>query len=99
LCTMGGDWAKHHLTWSPTQSIWFERFAQGCIRRMGQDIWQDWAIPLGAMHGLMAILEEEFAHVGNARHSNFLASLGAYALIAFCGSSRAQNPFWLTCMD
>jgi hypothetical protein len=68
LRTVGGDRAKHHLTFSPTQSVWFERFAQGCIRRMGQDVRQDWAIPLAAMHGLMAILEEEFLQVEHVRH-------------------------------
>jgi hypothetical protein len=61
LRTVGGDRAKHHLTYSPTQSKWFERFGQGCIRRMGQDVRQDWAVPLPAMHGLMQLLEDEWA--------------------------------------
>ena len=58
LQTVGGDRAKHHLTHSPTQSLWFERFAQGCVRRMGQDVQQDWAIPLSAMLGLFQILRK-----------------------------------------
>jgi hypothetical protein len=60
LRTVGGDRAKHHLTYSPTQSSWFKRFTQGCIRRMGQELRQDWAIPLSAMLGLQQILEDEW---------------------------------------
>jgi len=59
LCSVGGDQPKYYLTSSSTQSLWFERFAQGCLRRMGQDVHQDWAIPLPVMYALMQILEEE----------------------------------------
>jgi hypothetical protein len=34
LRTVGGDHAKHTLTDSPTQSLWFDRFSQGCLSRM-----------------------------------------------------------------
>jgi hypothetical protein len=46
---------------SPTQSVWFERFALGCLRRMGQDVHQDWAISLPAMQALMQLFEEEWS--------------------------------------
>lgn len=95
LRTVGGDRAKHHLTHSPTQSLWFERFAQGCIRRMGQDVRQDWAIPLSAMLGLFQVLEEEWADTSEADLGTLerLASIGAYSIIAFCGSFRGSEVF------
>ncbi len=93
LCTVGGERAKHHLTQSPTQSKWFEHFSQGCIRQMGQDVRQDWAIPLPAMHCLISYLEDEWKSPIDARHQSLVASVAAYALIAFCGSFRGPEVF------
>jgi hypothetical protein len=78
---------------SPTQSLWFERFAQGCVRRMGQEVRQDWAIPLAAMHGLMQILEGEWAEAADDSVQEQIASLGAFSVIAFCGSFRGPEVF------
>ncbi len=66
LRTVGGDKVKHHLTYSSTQSKWFEIFSLGCVRRMGQDVRQDWAIPLPAMYGLINILEKEWSQTEKA---------------------------------
>lgn len=91
--TVGGDRVKHHLTQSPTQFLWFERFAQGCVRRMGQDVRQDWAIPLAAMHGLMRFLEEEWSEAAEDMVQEQVATLGAFSVIAFCGSFRGSEVF------
>jgi hypothetical protein len=93
LRTVGGDKAKHHLTHSPTQSKWFEMFSQGCVRRMGQDVCQDWAIPLPAMHALLNILEREWVQADGATACERIASLGAFAVIGFCGSFRGSEIF------
>jgi len=95
LCTVGGDRAKHQLTQSPTQSLLFEQFAQGCIQHMGQDVCQVWAIPLGAMLGLFQVLEEEWSDSQEAelQAQAQLASIGAYSVIAFCGSFRGLEVF------
>jgi len=95
LRTVGGDRVKHHLTHSPTQSLWFERFAQGCIHRMGQDVRQDWAFPLGAMLGLFQVLEEEWTETEerDLAVQSRVASIGAYSIIAFCGSFRGAEVF------
>jgi hypothetical protein len=66
LRTVGGDKVKHHLTYSSTQSKWFEIFSLGCVRHMGQDVRQDWAIPLPAMYGLINILEKEWSQTEKA---------------------------------
>mmetsp|Transcript_9798 Transcript_9798/g.14169 ORF Transcript_9798/g.14169 Transcript_9798/m.14169 type:complete len:206 (-) Transcript_9798:1096-1713(-) len=56
---VGRDTTKLFLTESPTQSIFFERFATGCKRRMGQEVRQDLAISLEVMHALMQELEKD----------------------------------------
>jgi hypothetical protein len=93
--TVGGDKVKHHLMLSHTQSLWFERFSQGCIRRMGQDVRQDWAIPLPTMHGLMNRLEEEWRGTmeGEVIQRELIASIAAYSVVAFCGSFRGPEVF------
>jgi hypothetical protein len=93
LRTVGGDKVKHHLTHSPTQSKWFEMFSQGCVRRMGQDVRQDWAIPLPAMHGLINLLENEWNLASIDAAKERIASLGAFALIGFCWSFRGSEVF------
>ena len=70
LRTVGGDRAKHQLNYSPTQSQWFERFL-----RMGQEVRQDWAIPLPALHGLMELLEDEWSQAADFKAQEYAASL------------------------
>lgn len=93
LRTFGGERVKHYLTTSPTQSLWFERFSQGCVKRMGQEVRQDWAIPLPAMHALLEMLETEWSAATCLVQKSLLASIGAYATIAFCGSFRGPEVF------
>lgn len=92
LRSVGRDTSKLFLTNSPTQSLWFERFATGCLRRMGQEVRQDLAISLPVMHAMMDILDREW-HVSSNRERSFLASIGAFVLIAFCGSFRGHEVF------
>jgi hypothetical protein len=93
LRTMGGDRIKHSLTRSPTQSTWFERFSQGCLRRMGQDVRQDWAITLPSMLELQALLDQEWKEPQSPEHQELVASLGAFSAIAFCASFRGCEAF------
>jgi hypothetical protein len=60
---------------------------------MGQDVLQDWAIPLPAMHGLIKMLEQEWNQEESESVKEKLASLGAFALIGFCGSFRGSEVF------
>ena len=60
LRTVGGETSKMSLMLLPTNSLWFERFAQGCLKRMGQDVRQDWAITLPTILSLIEVLDEEW---------------------------------------
>ena len=47
--TLGRTSNKFFLTQSPTQSLWFERFCTGCLKRMGQIVKQDLAISIDVL--------------------------------------------------
>jgi hypothetical protein len=90
--TLGCDTAKATLTTCPTQNMWFERFAKGCLKRMGQEVKQDLVTSIHLMHVLQANLEREWGEKSEKERVN-LAMIGAYILIAFTGSFRGQEVF------
>jgi len=74
---------------------------------MGQDVRQDWAITLPAMHALMQFLESEWMHEHalmqflesewmhetSPAGRELVASIVAYSITAFCGSCRGSEVF------
>jgi hypothetical protein len=93
LRTVGGETSKMSLMLLPTNSLWFERFAQGCLKRMGQDVRQDWAITLPTILRLIEVLDEEWEAADGWEAKHRVASAGAFAIIAFCGSFRGNEVF------
>jgi len=93
LCMMGGDKAKQYLCQCPTNTLWFERFSKGCLSRMGQIVRQDRAISLELMHALCSLLNQEWEVAENHKVRSQIAALGAYSVIAFCGSFRGPEVF------
>lgn len=93
LRSVGGDRAKNFLNLCDTHSTWFEHFAAGCLRRMGQEIRQDRAISLPVMHALLHYLEDEWIITSNPTTRFLVASLGAYSVVAFCSSFRGTEVF------
>jgi len=93
LRSMGGDKAKQFFTNYPTQSQWFEKFSKGCLSRMGQVVKQDMAVSLELMHALVEMLEKEWEHASTTSQRSAVASVGAYATIAFCCSFRGPEVF------
>jgi hypothetical protein len=93
LRSFGGDQAKHYLMDSPTQSLFFEWFSLGCVRRMGQEARQNWAITLPTIHALLDSLEAEWISELDPSQREMVGMLGAYVTIAFCGSFRGNKVF------
>ncbi len=60
---------------------------------MGQKVRQDWATSLAAVHGLMNLLEEEWAEADENTQQERIASVGAYSVITFHGSFRGLGVF------
>jgi len=93
LRLMGGDKAKQHLSDCPTNTLWLERFTKGCLSWMGQIVQQDRAVSLELMHALCSLLEKEWEAAEQAWQRAKIASIGAYCLIAFCGSFQGPEVF------
>jgi hypothetical protein len=90
MASLGRDVAKTYLTTCPTQSLWFERFAKGCLRRMGQEVHQDLAVTSLIMVELLRILDKEWGETQGVAQEK-ITVMGAYVAIAFCGSFRGHE--------
>jgi hypothetical protein len=95
LRSVGGDKAKHYLNTCLTHSGWFEMFALGCLRRMGQEVHQDRAVSLLVMHALMSQFSKEWdaTPATNPCQRLWIASLASYCVVCFCGSFRGPEGF------
>jgi hypothetical protein len=93
MMTLGRDTAKSFLSTCPTHSLWFERFAKGCLRRMGQEVRQDLAISTKVMLAMLDILEREWQDAQCRCQKEALALVGTYSCIAFGGSFRGHEVF------
>jgi hypothetical protein len=92
--TLGRDTAKSFLTTCPTQSMWFERFAKGCLKRMGQEVRQDLAVSIHIMKAYQELLEREWRVTEDDEKERIkLALIGAYTMIAFTGSFQGHEVF------
>jgi hypothetical protein len=88
----GNEKGKQYLNTCPNNSPWFERFARGCLSRMGQIVKQDRAVSLDLMHAFLESLEKEWS-AADRQGKIDVASIGAYAAFAFCGSFRGPEVF------
>jgi len=91
--TLGRDTAKSFLTTCPTQSSWFERFCNWCLKRMGQEVKQDLAVSVEVMLAFQDKMERDWQELQSTKHRIQLAMIGAYGLIAFGGSFRGHEVF------
>ncbi len=93
LRTISRDRAKNFLNECPTHSLWFERFAEGCLGHMGQIVKQDMAISLPVMHALMKSFEEDWSRATRLSDKHHIARLAAFSVTAICGSFRGPEVF------
>jgi len=91
MMTLGRDTAKTFLSTCLTHSLWFERFVQGCFRRMGQETHPDLAMSIGVLLALLELLENQW--VDNPEIRETLTFVGAFCCIAFGGSFRGIEVF------
>jgi hypothetical protein len=75
----------------PTNSLWFESFAEGCLKLKGRDVRQDWALPLPVLHAILEILEIEWLRADCWADRHRVACAGAFSVVAFCGSFRGNE--------
>lgn len=90
--TMGKATAKAFLTKCPTQSLWFEKFCLGCVKRMGQIVRQDLAISVELLLAVVFDLQREAKGTYGSR-LYLLIRAAAFCVIAFAGSFRGHEVF------
>ena len=95
--TLGRSFGKSFLTQCPTNSIWFEKFSTGCLKRMGQIVKQDLGIFMEVELALLKLIKKEIVEA-QGWDRELLAMTGAFVSICFCGSFRGHEVF-LTDLD
>ena len=90
--SIGRAIGKLYLTKCPTQSLWFGRFTEGCLKRMGQIVKQDFGISIGVLHELLLLIKQDI-RIKQGLDKYMLILTGAFACICFCGSFRGHEVF------
>ena len=78
-----------------THSEWFERFAQGCEKRMGAIVKPDLAITSAVMSMLLLVIQERIDQAAEEVEKYLRTSVGAYCALCFCASLRGNEGFLL----
>jgi hypothetical protein len=78
-----------------TQSEWFERFTQGCRKRMGGIYKPDLALTSIVMVAYLKLIEERIDRATSQAERHLWTSLGAYSVLCFCASLRGNEGFLL----
>jgi hypothetical protein len=93
MATLGRDSAKTFLSTCPSHSLWFERFAKGCLQRMGQEIRQNLAMSIRVLLALLDLLEREWQADPTLHGKEVKVYLGAFSVIAYGGLFRGNEVF------
>jgi len=91
---MARDRTKMFLTTCPTTGDWFERFALGMHKRMGDNVKQDEAISMPTMLELMKIFEQDYQAMSKGGNSDKIAEVlfpAAFVVIGYCAALRGEE--------
>ena len=78
-----------------THSEWFERFTQGCRKRMGGIYKPDLALTSAVMVMYLQIIQEKMDAAEGEIELHLWTSIGAYSALCFCGWLRGNEGFLL----
>ena len=78
-----------------TQSEWFERFAQGCRKRMGAIYKPDLAVTAAVMVSYLELMREKINQAMEQVDIHLWMLVGAYSTLCFCASLRGNEGFLL----
>ena len=83
------DMRKLAVTKCPSHGNWFERFAKGCHRRMGDCLIPDRALSVDILLEMFQMMEKEWVQSG---YNSFeLALEGALYIVGFCCALRGEE--------
>jgi hypothetical protein len=83
------------LSMVATHSEWFERFAQGCEKRMGAIYKPDLAITSAIMGSYLEAVQTRIDQTANESERHLWTSVGAFSALCFCASLRGHEGFFL----
>ena len=85
-----------HMSACPTNSLFFTRFMEGCLSRMGQDVRSDLALDPRILHHILRMLKERINAEGVTYAEKRIATItGAYLIMSFVLSLRGNEGFML----
>jgi hypothetical protein len=76
-------------------SEWFERFTQGCWKRMGAIYKPNLALTSALMVVYLEVVQARINEATSEKEGHLWTSLGAYSVLCFCGSLRGNEGFLL----
>lgn len=88
---MAKDTRKLVVTQCATYGEWFERFALGMNKRMGDQPHQDLAISIEVMLELMELTDRDWEQADNPQEKKLASLDGCFYVIAFCGGLRGEE--------
>ena len=85
-----------HTSQGPTNSLFFTRFMEGCLKRMGKEVKSDLALDPSILHLILNNLKSEWLNVStsNARR-RWISVVGCYLVVCFVCSLRGNEGFMI----
>ena len=90
--SLGRNTPKTFFSQCPTNSMWFEKFSLGCLKRMGQVMKQDLGISIDVELTLLDHIKSEIKEATGWNKYELIMA-GAYSSVCFCGSFRGHEVF------
>ena len=89
-----------HPSRCPTQSLWFEKFSKGMLRRMGRDVRSNAGLNHLVLLEMVKNVEEELrSGQANEERQHFLVTCMFYFMVSFGASLRGSEGFMIERSD
>ena len=80
----------------PTDSLFFTRFMQGCLSRMGKEVKSDMALDSGILHLILGNLNNEWHNnATSVERKRLIGLVGCYLVVSFACSLRGNEGFMM----
>ena len=85
-----------HTSNCPTNSLFFTRFMEGCLKRMGKEVKSDLALDPEILHLILGNLDNEWLHSETSGlRKRWIAIVGCYLIVSFVCSLRGNEGFMI----
>ena len=85
-----------HTSQCPTNSLFFTRFMEGCLKRMGKEVKSDLALDSDILHCILNNLNSEWLDTSTTySRRRWISVVGCYLVITFTCSLRGNEGFMM----